>query len=119
MSDERATILFDGECNLCLGAVAFIRRHDRVGKFNYVPLDSPEARRLLDAEDCGCDTLHLFDAAGRHDRSSAVLRIAGDLGFPWSVFKILKMVPRSLRDACYDFVARRRKRWFGRTPRQS
>ena len=26
----------------------------------------------------------------------------------------LRLVPRALRDAAYDFVARRRLRWFGR-----
>ena len=116
-TEEPATILYDGECNLCLGAVGFIRHHDEKGRFRFVPLESAEGRDLLAVRDGGCDTLHLLDDAGHHDRSTAALRIAADLPFPWSLLRYLRFVPRSFRDACYDYVARRRRRWFGRTPR--
>jgi predicted DCC family thiol-disulfide oxidoreductase YuxK len=116
--EKSSTVLFDGECNLCSGAVDFIRSHDKEGRFRFVPLDAAEARDLLAARDAGCDTLHLLDKAGHHDRSAAVLRIAADLPFPWSLVRFLKIVPRPLRDACYDFVARHRRRWFGRAPRR-
>ena len=105
---KSSTVLFDGECNLCCGAVKFIRKRDRGGRFRFVPLDGDEA----------CDTLHLLDEAGHHDRSEAVQLIAADLPFPWSLFRFLKIVPRPFRDTCYDFVARHRRRWFGRAPRQ-
>lgn len=113
-----STVLFDGECNLCLGAVSFIRKRDRGGRFRFVPLEEAEARDILAGRADGCDTLHLLDEAGRHDRSAAVLRIAADLPFPWSLFRFLKILPRPLRDTCYDFVARHRRRWFGRAPRR-
>ena len=116
---EQVKVLFDGDCNLCNGAVAFIRNHDREGNFCLVPLDTAEANEILETGGSGSDTLHLLDEAGHHERSTAVLRIAADLGFPWSLLRVLTIVPRPLRDACYDFVARRRRRWFGRTPRQS
>ncbi len=117
--EKASTVLFDGECNLCNGAVEFVRSHDREGRFRFVPLDAAEARDLITARDAGCDTLHLLDEAGHHDRSTAALRIAAELSFPWSLLRFLKVVPRPVRDACYDFVARRRRRWFGRTPRRT
>ena len=115
---KSSTVLFDGECNLCSGAVKFIRKRDREGRFRFVPLDGDEAREILAGRDDGCDTLHLLDEAGHHDRSEAVQLIAADLPFPWSLFRFLKIVPRPFRDTCYDFVARHRRRWFGRAPRQ-
>ena len=117
--EKISTVLFDEECNLCNGAVEFVRNHDREGRFRFVPLDAAEARELITARDAGCDTLNLLDEAGHHDRSTAALRIAAELSFPWSLLRFLKVVPRPVRDACYDFVARRRRRWFGRTPRQN
>ena len=113
MENQLSTILFDEECRFCRSAVAFVRRRDRAGRFRYVPLGSAPAGELLAGDDCGCDTLHLFDAAGHHDRSTAVLRIAADLGRPWSVLRHLLLIPRGMRDAVYDFVARHRRR-FGR-----
>jgi predicted DCC family thiol-disulfide oxidoreductase YuxK len=118
VTDKSSTVLFDGECSLCSGAVKFIRKRDREGRFRFVPLDETEARDILAGRDDGCDTIHLLDEAGHHDRSAAVLRIAADLPFPWSLVRFLRIVPRSLRDACYDFVARHRRSWFGRVPRR-
>jgi hypothetical protein len=36
------------------------------------------------------------------------------LGPPWSWLRVLAALPRPLRDAGYDFVARNRYRWFGK-----
>jgi predicted DCC family thiol-disulfide oxidoreductase YuxK len=36
------------------------------------------------------------------------------LGWPWRALGVLLVLPRPLRDAAYDFVARRRYRWYGR-----
>jgi predicted DCC family thiol-disulfide oxidoreductase YuxK len=49
-------------------------------------------------------------AAGRaYVKSEAALRIARELPrWQWT------FVPRVIRDAIYDFVARNRYRWFGR-----
>lgn len=48
-------------------------------------------------------------------RSEAALAIARRLRFPWPLLAALaRVVPRRLRDAVYDAVARRRTRWYGR-----
>jgi predicted DCC family thiol-disulfide oxidoreductase YuxK len=109
MPHEAPVVVFDGDCEFCKGAVAFIRRHDRKGRFRYVAFGSPEAARLLADNGSACDTLHFFDGAGHHQRSTAVLRIAMGLGLPWSLFRILMIVPPRLRDTAYDFIARRRR----------
>ena len=46
-------------------------------------------------------------------KSEAALRIARDLpGWQWT--RVFHFVPRLIRDAIYDLVARNRYRWFGR-----
>lgn len=114
MTDEPVVILFDGECNLCNRAVDFVLRRDRAGRYRFAALQSPAAARMRAGVLPNGDTLHLIDAAGHHVRSTAVLRIAAGLGRPWSWLRVLEIVPRRLRDAVYDFIARRRVRWFGR-----
>lgn len=42
-------VLFDGQCNLCNGAVRFLRRRDRTDRLRFVPLDSDDARQLIAA----------------------------------------------------------------------
>ena len=47
-------------------------------------------------------------------RSDAALAIALTLGCPWSLLAVFRLVPRPLRDAVYDFIARNRLRILGR-----
>ena len=99
-------ILFDGVCNLCNSSVQFVIRRDRRARFKFAPLQSQ-------GEAAG-DSIVLVDNGRRYTRSTAALRIARHLDFPWNLAYALIVVPRPLRDAAYDFIARRRYRWFGR-----
>ena len=47
-------------------------------------------------------------------RSDAALALAGYMGGAWRAWGVFRIVPRFLRDAVYDFVARHRYRVFGR-----
>ena len=45
-------------------------------------------------------------------RSEAVMRLGRYLGFPWRLVTLARLVPASVRDRLYDWVATRRRRWF-------
>jgi predicted DCC family thiol-disulfide oxidoreductase YuxK len=111
-------ILFDGLCNLCAGTVRFVLERDRASAFDFASLQSAAARGVLakagrDAARLP-DSVVLVDEDGVHLRSEAALRIAGRLRQPWPLLAVFRILPRALRDAAYDFVARRRYRWFGK-----
>ena len=120
-------VLYDGVCGLCNRAVRFVLRRDRDGLFRFAPLQGELARAALarhglappaaDSSDPG--TLYVvIDAGGRDERllarSEAVLFILRNLPLYWVAAALFRILPRFLRDALYDFVARRRYRWFGR-----
>jgi predicted DCC family thiol-disulfide oxidoreductase YuxK len=110
-------VLFDGVCNLCHGAVRFLLERDSAARLRFASLQSDVGRALLAEHDLDADaldTIVFVDAAGAHVRSDAALRIVRVLGPPWSWLRGLVALPRPLRDAGYDFVARNRYRWFGR-----
>jgi predicted DCC family thiol-disulfide oxidoreductase YuxK len=114
---DRPVILFDGSCGLCTAATHFILRRARAHRFSFLPLASAGGRRLL--TDHGFPpadgtSLVLLSKGRAFRRSGALLRIARGLRWPWPLAAVLLAVPPSLRDACYDFVARRRHRWFRR-----
>ena len=116
-TSDTPVILFDGVCNLCNGAVRFVLRRERLRRFAFAPLQSAAATALLARHaSSGAlpDSIVLVDAAGLHTRSSAALRIARQLRFPWMLLAAGLVVPRPIRDAVYDVIARRRYRWFGR-----
>jgi predicted DCC family thiol-disulfide oxidoreductase YuxK len=110
-------ILFDGVCNLCHGAVRFIVRRDPDARFRFAPLESELGKRLVkERAEHGppADSILLIHGGKLYQRSEAALRIAAWLRAPWPAMELLRAIPRPLRDAAYDYVARNRYRWFGR-----
>lgn len=109
----QAIVFFDDRCNLCNGAVGFLRRRDHSGRFRFIPLGSDDARRLIGDSTAASDTFLLLEDGRLYDRSTAALRTLRRLGGFWSLTYPFIIVPRPLRDAVYMFFARRRRRWFG------
>lgn len=110
-------VVFDGQCNVCNGYVRFLTRHDRGGRLTFVPAASEPGRAWL--ERCGeapdnPSTMIVVDGERPWLRSDAVLVAVASLGGGWRAVRLLRLVPRGLRDALYTGFARRRYRWFGR-----
>jgi predicted DCC family thiol-disulfide oxidoreductase YuxK len=47
-------------------------------------------------------------------RSTAALFVAGELGWPWKMAGLMRVLPTSILDHVYNVVARNRYRVFGR-----
>lgn len=113
---ERPIVFFDGTCVLCNGFVDRILRADREGRLLFAPLEGETASRLLPrlARDPGEWSVVYLDERGTYQGIDAVLEIGRRLGGWWRVFGLLRLLPRSSRDALYRSIARRRYDWFGR-----
>jgi len=110
-------VLFDGVCNLCNGVVKFVIARDPNGRFQFGALQSSAARRVIaehGAPDPLPDAIVLIEDGRLYTRSTAALRIARRLTFPWPLTAVFLAVPRPLRDWAYARFASRRYRWFGR-----
>ena len=110
-------VLFDGVCHLCNGFVRFVIARDPHGRFQFGALQSASARRVLELHDTPDplpDTVVLVEDGKVFTRSTAALRIARRLTFPWPLVSAFLVVPRPLRDGIYALIARHRYGWFGR-----
>jgi len=110
-------ILFDGVCVLCSRWARFVIDRDPWASFRFGAVQDPFGRTL--AERLGIDvTFPETNAAilGGHAyfKSDAAIEILSRLPY-WSWLRLGRIVPRALRDAAYDLVARNRYRWFGQT----
>ena len=120
--EGRALLLYDGVCALCNGVVQFLMRHDRLDKFRYTPLQSSLGREMLarfDIHSFPDGVMLLTDALTPserlYQRSDAVAAFLELLGPPWRlVGRVVRLVPRPLRNWGYGMVARFRYRVFGR-----
>jgi len=102
--------------------VSFLLRHDRHDQFWFAPLQSELAQTLLrryglDPNDY--DTVVVLADYGQPaeralTRSQAALWVVSQLGGIWRLLVIAKVIPVSLRDAIYKFIARRRYQVFGK-----
>lgn len=108
-----AVLLYDGDCGFCSRGVLFAFARDPRGRLRYASLQSEAGRKLLAEHGIPLDvtTVVLVDAEGAHVRSTAVLRTARLLRWPWSWTYAGIVVPRALRDAAYRLVARHRHRF--------
>ncbi len=111
-------VLFDGTCAFCEGSVRFIATRDRAGYLRFGASQSPQAIEILRRH--GVDresarSIILIEGGQVYLRSTATLRIARHLGFPWKLAAGLLWIPVPLRDAAYRVVAAVRYRLAGRS----
>ena len=115
--DDRAIIIFDGYCVLCSGWARFVMRHDPQATYRLLAAQSPLGDALyrhygLDPADYETHIL-IADGVAWFETEGAI-RILEGLDPPWSLARILRVVPRALRDKMYRSIATNRFRLFGR-----
>ncbi len=110
-------VLFDGVCNLCNGGVQYIIRHDPKGRYQFASLQSNVGRELQGRYGFDPDvinTIVLIEHGKAYSKSDAILRVARRLKGPVRLLWVMRIVPRPIRNGIYDWIGRRRYRWFGK-----
>ena len=109
-------ILIDGVCVLCSGVAQFVIVRDPEARFRFVTVQEPFGEAL--AQRLGVNTAYPEANAAIGGRAyfkfDAVIEALLRLPW-WSWVRVLRIVPRIVRDAVYDLLARNRYRMFGRT----
>ena len=115
---SHAVVLFDGTCAFCERSVTFMARRDPAGYFRFGASQSPQAAVLLQQHGLTRDTARsiiLLEDGHAYLRSTASLRIAAKLTWPWSLARVFLLVPMPIRDAVYRIVAAIRHRVAGKS----
>ncbi len=111
-------ILFDGVCNWCNAWVGFAIAHDPDGQFKFGTLQSEQAQCILHdlhLPSTDYQTFLLLEEGHVYTKSTAALRVIRQLSRWWPLYYLCVLVPAPIRDVVYDFVARHRYWWMGRT----
>lgn len=110
-------ILFDGICNLCNASVQYVIRHDPKKNFRFASLQSRFAQEILSNNNLPVNDFNsfvLFDDNKVFTRSTAALKVAQKLnGFIKLLYACI-IIPKFIRDAVYNIIAKNRYKWFGK-----
>lgn len=116
----RPIIVFDAECVLCSANAQFVLRHDRQRVFRLTAIQSAVGQALcrqFGIDPNAPETMLLVDGDTALRDSDAVLAIYERLGGRWGSARLLKGVPKRVRDPLYRWVAGNRYRLFGKRDR--
>ena len=108
-------VFFDANCLLCSRFVRILLKYDKQ-KFYYSGFQSDIAKKLLPEHlRLEPETIVLYEDEELSFKSKAIFKIISQLQFPWPVLGIFKILPASLSDMIYNWLARNRFAWFGRS----
>jgi predicted DCC family thiol-disulfide oxidoreductase YuxK len=86
-------------------------------QLKFASLQSDIAKQLIPEEmliSSNAETVIFFDRQKIYTHSGAILRIMGNLPFPFTMLLVFMVIPTFLRDMVYNFIAKKRYRWFGK-----
>ena len=110
-------ILFDGVCNFCNRTINIILKYDKDAYFQFVASQSNAAMGImqeLGLEENAIASVILIDQEKVYTKTDAVIQIANRLsGWP-KLFRVLKFIPKPIRDFAYDLIAKNRYANFGK-----
>nr|GLL34285.1 uncharacterized protein LOC109166315 [Ipomoea trifida] len=108
---QPGVVVYDGVCHLCHKGVKWVIRADKDRKIKFCCLQSKAAEPYMSL--CGVDR---NDVLRRFlfIEGPAALKVLSHLPLPYSILSTFMIIPPPLRDAVYDYIAKRRYHWFGK-----
>ena len=109
-------ILYDGVCVFCSRWIRFVAARDVKSRFRFTAIQSDYGRRLAQTfgiNPADPDTNAVIHGGVATFKSDAALTVLSNLpGWQW--VRILRSLPKPLRDPVYNLVAQNRYRIFGK-----
>ena len=115
MSDS-IIIFFDSECMLCNSSVQWILMHEKKHYVQFAPLHGVTFKKLpIEREDLP-DSILVWKDNALQMKTMAIIHVLQGMGGKWNILSgFLRIIPLFLSNLIYDFIARKRYGWFGRT----
>jgi predicted DCC family thiol-disulfide oxidoreductase YuxK len=113
---------YDGVCGLCDRFVQFLLRIDRHDRLRFAALQGPIGTTILKEAGRTADALSTVLVVANYEtpeqrlleRSDAGLFAIASAGGIYRMVSLFRIIPRFMRDAVYNLIARARYRVFGR-----
>ena len=115
---NKKIILFDGVCNLCDSTVQFIIKRDKKDIFRFVALQSELGEQIIKhigVDRSKTDSIILYEPSiAYYYKAEAAIKIASALGGIYTLMKVFSILPKSLSNSVYNYIAKNRYKWYGK-----
>lgn len=115
---NKKIVLFDGVCNLCESSVQWIIQRDKKEAFVFASQQSEVGKDILlylGIDTKKMDGIVLYEPGVAYFiKSDAAMEVLKEMPFPYSLLRIFRFLPVSIRDVVYDYIAKNRYRWYGK-----
>ncbi|HNP33174.1 MAG TPA: DCC1-like thiol-disulfide oxidoreductase family protein [Flavobacterium sp.] len=115
---EKKIILFDGVCNLCDSSVQFVIKHDKKDVFRFVQLQSELGQKIIchiGISTSTFDSTILYEPPDTYYcKSDVAFKILKEISGIHKCLLVFSILPKTMLDKIYDYVARNRYKWFGK-----
>ncbi|RLL43630.1 DUF393 domain-containing protein [Oceanobacillus piezotolerans] len=104
-------LIYDGECNMCSSFIRFVVKINRNPELNITDFHSNWTKENVTL-DPNVDSMIFITRDEQYIYSNAVIHLLVTANPRFSALLLLKLIPRSVRDTFYKFVARNRRKVF-------
>lgn len=115
---DKKIILFDGICNLCDNSVQYVLKHDKKDVFRFIPLQSDLGQKIIKhigIDTSKTDSVILYEPGiAYYYKADAAIRIANEIGGIYRFLSLFSMLPNSILNFIYDYIAKNRYKWYGK-----
>lgn len=111
---RRDYIIYDDHCKLCQRSVALLKHADKDHNFTFLPFSQAEAKEKMEAYQLDHSTLEevvVIRGNSLHCGADGIVEALASLPLPWRLAAYpVRLIPRTLRQKAYRWIARHRKR---------
>ena len=112
---NKAILFYDGTCAFCSALVRFVIVRDTYDLLTFAPLQGETIKeKSINVADLNTIILYIEHGEILY-KSDAAISLLERLGGIWFILaKIIKIIPKIIRDALYDFIAKIRYKLAGK-----
>lgn len=111
---DKLYVFYDGDCGFCNFWVEWILKNDKKDKFLFASLQSNFGQFFLkerDLQTYNFNTIYLWKPEIYYlKKSSAIIKIAENLGGIYQFSIIFKIIPKIIRDFLYNIISNHRSK---------
>lgn len=113
---DHPIIYYDSYCILCNRFIKFILFVDKKRLVNFAPINGDTFRLQFKEEEIKSlpDSVLYISLKKVYLKSEAIFELLKLLGYPAKFLLVLKILPKTVNDSLYDFIAKKRYHVFGK-----